>query len=93
MKNMNKIAGKNPFKIPENYFEDVNRKIISATAGNDKEVKKISLYRRLRPYVAIAASVAGFLLLSYVTLKLLTPVKSSSSAFGKHLFSVYRVIP
>jgi len=88
MKNMNETAGKNPFKIPENYFEDVNRKIISATAGYDKEVKKISLYRRLRPYVAIAASVAGFLLLSYVTLKMLTPVKSVPQV-SENIYSVY----
>jgi hypothetical protein len=88
MKNMNEIAGKNPFKIPENYFEDVNRKIISATAGHEKEVKKTSLYRRLRPYVAIAASVAGFLLLSYVTLKMLTPAKSVPQV-SENTYSVY----
>lgn len=67
---------KNPFKVPENYFEDVNRKIISATSGNDHEEKKAGLYRRLRPYILIAASVTGFILLSYSAIKLLTPEKT-----------------
>ncbi len=35
MKPTENIPGKNPFKVPENYFEEVNRKIISATAGTE----------------------------------------------------------
>ena len=42
MKKLNEIPGKNPFKVPENYFEEVNRKILSVTSGNDHEVKKSS---------------------------------------------------
>jgi hypothetical protein len=73
MKKLNEIPGKNPFKVPENYFEDVNRKIISATSGYDMDVKKRVQVKRLRPYLAVAASVAAFILLSYTALKLLTP--------------------
>ena len=37
MKKLNDIDKKNPFKVPDNYFEDVNRKIISATSGVEEE--------------------------------------------------------
>jgi hypothetical protein len=65
MKEINNISGKNPFRVPENYFEEVNRKIISATSLNYPAQEGISLYRRLRPYLAAAASVALVALLSY----------------------------
>jgi hypothetical protein len=73
MQKFNDIPDKNPFKVPDNYFEEVNRKIISATSGFDKEVKAVSKYSRFRTYFLVAASVAGFILISYTTIKLLTP--------------------
>jgi hypothetical protein len=78
MQKLNEIPDKNPFKVPENYFEEVNRKIISATSGYNREVKKIGLYNRFRPYFLIAASVTGFILLSYTAVKLLTPERINS---------------
>jgi hypothetical protein len=75
MKDLNKIPDKNPFKVPENYFEEVNRKIISATSGNEQEFKKPGIYRSLKPQFLIAASVTGFIIISYTALKLLTPEK------------------
>jgi hypothetical protein len=79
MKKLSEIPGKNPFKIPENYFEEVNRKIISATTGINEESKKISLYKSLRPYLAIAASVAVLIVAGYFAVRLLSPVKTSTS--------------
>jgi len=77
MKESDKIPGKNPFKVPENYFEDVTRKIISATVeaetSTEPEVRKIGLFRRLRPALAIAASVAVLVLLSYTALRIFLP--------------------
>lgn len=78
MKELKEISNKNPFKVPENYFEEINRKIISATSGQEQEVKKIGLYNRLRPSFLIAASVTGFILLSYTAIKLLTPAAIDS---------------
>jgi len=78
MQKMNDIPGKNPFKVPDNYFEDVNRKIISATSGFDQEVRKISIYNRFRTRLLVAASVAGFIFISYTAIKLLTHDKSNS---------------
>jgi hypothetical protein len=61
----------NPFKVPENYFEDVTRKIISETAGHEEEVSHIGIYSRFRNYFLVAASVAGFIILSYAAIRLL----------------------
>jgi hypothetical protein len=78
MKELNDIPGKNPFKVPDNYFEEVNRKIISATSGIEKEVLKVGIFSRFRTSLLIAASVAGLILISYATIKLLTPARVNS---------------
>ena len=78
MKKLNEITGKNPFKVPDNYFEEVNRKIISATAGAAvPETRKAGLYARLRPYLAAAASVAVIVFLSYTAVKIFIPAKKT----------------
>jgi hypothetical protein len=64
MNNIEKNRDNNPFKVPENYFESVNRKILAATSGIDTETRKISFYSRFRPYILVAASVTGFVILS-----------------------------
>jgi hypothetical protein len=75
MNKLNDIPDKNPFKVPENYFEDINRKIISATSGQIGEIRKVSIYNRFRTSILIAASFAGFVLIGYTALKLLSPDK------------------
>ena len=69
MKKIEKIPDENPFKVPDNYFEEVNRRIIMATAGDTPPVKETGIFRRLRPYILTAASVTGFILLSYVAVR------------------------
>jgi cell division FtsZ-interacting protein ZapD len=78
MNKLSNIPDKNPFKVPDNYFEEVNRKIISATAGFDQEVRKVKIYSRFRTRLLIAASVAGFILISYTAVKILTPDNKKS---------------
>jgi hypothetical protein len=78
MQKLNEIPEKNPFKVPENYFEEANRRIISATSGYKNEVRETGLYSRFRPYFLIAASVTGFILISYSALKLVTHDKIST---------------
>ncbi len=73
MKDLKEITGGNPFKVPENYFEEVNRKIISATAGEETQARPAGIYRRMKPFLAIAASVAVLILLSYTALKIFLP--------------------
>lgn len=78
MQKLNEIPDNNPFKVPENYFEEVNSKIISTTSGYNQEVRKIGFYNRFRPYFLIAASVTGFILLGYAAIKMLTPGRINS---------------
>jgi hypothetical protein len=75
MNKLNDIPGNNPFKVPENYFEEVNRKIISVTSGDAEKPVKVSILTRYRPYFAIAASVAGFIIISLFAVILLTVKK------------------
>jgi len=72
MQKLKSIPDKNPFKVPENYFEEVNRKIISATAGYEHEIKKTGIYTRFRPYLLAAASVAVFIIIGYSAIMLST---------------------
>jgi hypothetical protein len=77
MKKLNEIKGNNPFKVPENYFEEVNRRILTETTDYDSEVNKPGLFFRFRNQFAIAASIAGFILLSYTAVTLLTDDKTN----------------
>jgi hypothetical protein len=76
MQKLNQIPGKNPFKVPDNYFEEFNRKIISSTSRIPVDVKKIGLYNRFKPYILIAASVTILFFLSFAAIKLLAPGKN-----------------
>ncbi len=78
MKQLDDISKKNPFKVPDNYFEEVNRKIISATAGADENIRKISIYNRFRTSLLIAASISGFIIISYTALKIFAPAQAGS---------------
>lgn len=77
MKKLDEIASKQSFKVPENYFEEVNRKIINSTSGYDQETRKTGLSLRLKPYLMVAASITGFIILSYTAIKLFVPEKTN----------------
>lgn len=59
----------NPFKLPDNYFDDFADRVMKATAGSDAEAPGSSsrvnvrprrvFVRRLRPYLYLAAMFAG----------------------------------
>ena len=65
----------NPFKVPDNYFEEVNRRIIAATSGSEKKQEKISVYNRFRRSILVAASITGFLIISYSAIRLFSSEK------------------
>ena len=73
---IDQIPGKNPFRVPENYFEEVNRKIISVTAGEVKTGKNRSFSYRFRTQLAVAASVTGIILLTYIGVRLMNAEKN-----------------
>lgn len=77
MKELKDISKENPFRVPENYFEEVNRKIISATAGFESVDHKKVVTRKINLYLAIAASVAVLVLFSFTALILFNGDKSN----------------
>jgi len=76
MKKPDKISEKNPFRVPEGYFEEVNQKIISSTIEKGHAVRSSVIPARFRPYLLAAASIAGFLILSYTAISLFAPHRS-----------------
>lgn len=70
MKKPDNIQEGNPFKVPEKYFEELNRKIISSTVEKQDAIKKPGLHLKLRPFLAIAASVSLLVILGYIGIKL-----------------------
>jgi len=73
MKDLKEIAGKSPFVVPENYFEEINSRIIASTEGIEQVTPAKGLYLRMKPYLAVAASVAVLVLLSFTALKIFSP--------------------
>jgi hypothetical protein len=65
MGKLDKIPGGNPFKVPENYFEEVQRKIVSATSEKGTDVGKPVFSTKLKPWLRIAASVAILCVLTF----------------------------
>ena len=63
---------KNPFRVPENYFDEVNRKILSATSGSI-EKPGVSQFRSFRPLLAAAAALAALIVIGFFAVKLLSP--------------------
>jgi len=56
----------------------VNHKIIASTAGSGPQIKKVVILRKISPYLLAAASVTGFLILSYVAARYFTADKPDS---------------
>ena len=82
------IQGKNPFRVPDNYFDEVNRKILLKTTGIEAETKQPGKLSSLRPYLLVAASVAGFVLISYSVAKFLTIGRTDKIADSVYAFTV-----
>jgi hypothetical protein len=78
MKELNEISQKSPFKVPDNYFEEVKRKIITSTADQPLPKEK-GIYRKLRPYLAAAATVAVLTLITIAVTHIITPAKSKQA--------------
>jgi hypothetical protein len=78
MASLNDIQKKNPFKVPENYFEEVNRKILSAAVEVSPQRNKVLFIHRFRTQLAVAASITGLVLLSYAGLKIITHDRANS---------------
>ena len=58
--NLESLKGKNPFTVPDGYFEGLTSQIMSQLPEkSEEEVKKVSLMDRVRPWLYMAAVFAG----------------------------------
>lgn len=58
---------KNPFKVPENYFENFNADIMSKLpTKEEKKAKIVPLWRKVVPWTAVAAVFFGVLFMTGV---------------------------
>lgn len=73
MKEIKDITGKNPFKVPEDYFGKLNERIFSAAMREQRQPEKKSNYRKIRPFLAIAASIAILAVIGFGALRLFVP--------------------
>ena len=53
-----------PFKVPENYFENLNAEIMTKLPQKEKSssVKKAVLWKKILPWTAIAAMLCGVIM-------------------------------
>jgi hypothetical protein len=65
MKELKEIPKENPFKVPENYFKELEGRILAATTGAEQVTVRKGLIRRLMPVMAVAASVALLIFIGY----------------------------
>lgn len=82
MKELKDISKQNPFKVPENYFEEVNRKILTETSGIESGGIMKGVVMRLSPYLAVAASIAVLVVFSYTAFRFFNPAKNTSGLPG-----------
>ena len=58
-------AKRNPFKVPENYFEDFTKQMMAKipaeepTVAEEKPEIRITLFTRIKPYLYLAALFGG----------------------------------
>lgn len=66
-------AERNPFSLPDDYFSTVSSRVNEKIRKDEKEDlhQTISLWKRVRPHLALAATIAGFALISLTVLQLI----------------------
>lgn len=78
---LSKIKKENPFRVPENYFDDFSARLqVKLDAEqNAVPVKKNNIIRYLKPAIGLAAGFALVFSLAYWPLKTLTPNQTAES--------------
>jgi len=72
MEQLNNNGNKNPFRVPENYFEELTGRILDNTSEKRGPGRKFTL-SALKPYYTLAAVIAGAAIITLAILKVATP--------------------
>ena len=73
MTDRSKIKDNNPFRVPDNYFSEVSRKIYERTEGAGRLKSKNRVIGLVKPALMLAAAMMAFAIISYTGLRLLFP--------------------
>jgi hypothetical protein len=61
---LDKLKGRNPFRVPDSYFENFTENMMSRLPDvSVKHPKTISIYDRVKPWLYMAAVFAGLIIL------------------------------
>ena len=60
---LDKIGNKNPFQVPENYFEELTSQIMSQLPQKVEEKAHVSVWEKVKPWVYMAAMFVGIALM------------------------------
>lgn len=77
LKKLGALKENNPFSVPEGYWGEFDAKIKDKIKSEEHRKEK-SLFRTIRPQLALAASLAAFFILSYSVFKALIPENNLS---------------
>ncbi len=78
---LSKIKKENPFKVPENYFEDFSARLQMKLESEKMEApkKQSKVIQILKPALTMAAGFALLFTLAYWPLKLITPGQQANN--------------
>ena len=76
----------NPFKVPEGYFDTLTERTMSAISKSREEEDAVTETERpvrritLKPYLALAAAILGFAVISTVMVRVLTGDRAAAES-------------
>jgi hypothetical protein len=78
---LSKIKKENPFRVPENYFDDFSARLQLKLEAEENAVpvKKNNIIRYLKPALGLAAGFALVFSMAYWPLKTLTPDRTAEN--------------
>jgi len=86
---MLKENNKNPFRLPDDYFEDFHNNIMLKIPGDNK-AKSVPLWRKIVPWSAVAAVLCGAIFsISYLTSGQKSPLSKADTQTEKPMQDMY----
>ncbi len=79
---LSKIKKENPFRVPDNYFEDFSARLQMKLDAENSEVpvKQNKIIAYLKPALSLAAGFALLFMLAYWSLKTITPNQQAKNS-------------
>lgn len=96
MKTDNKIEKKEPFRVPDGYFESLSDRVIISVKKKEENsgtgYKNKGGFRRIHYYLAVAAIVTGMAVISSVVIKLVSKPDNNFYALSGSATNLYELL-